>query len=1293
VSIEGTRAHETETLTAPATTGVSGAASPPGLLDLGTERFVLRRKLGAGAFGAVFEALDRERNAVVALKTLERHDPRALYGFKREFRALTEIVHPNLVQLYELHGAGERWFFTMELVPGCDALDALCSTAPEGSSATSSDRRDDSTVLAPSDMNAPGPPIEVRVNPGRTLDARRVRAAFRQLAEGLCFLHAAGRIHRDIKPTNVRITPEGRAVILDFGLVIELAGETAQSMDQIAGTPLYMAPEQAVPGPVGPPADWYALGAMLYEVLTGRPPFTGSLTAVLRAKWTEDPRPPAEILPELPEDLCRLAMDLLAREPARRPLGGEILERLGPTALIAPEAPATVNNDATLIGRTVELAALRAAFASAKEGRAVVALVHGRSGMGKSTLTERFLDDLRADERGVMVLAGRCFEQESVPYKALDGVIDALSRRLRRLSSDEVEAIIPRDAAVLARLFPVLLQSQAFEARVDVAARRAGALGDPIELRRRAFGALREMFGRIGDRRPLVLFIDDLQWGDVDSAALLIDLLRPPDAPPLLLVATYRTDEAERSACLATLLPALEDASKKGIERREISVGQLSEGEAEALALAELAGKGTSARAARIAREAGGWPFFVRELAHYAGALEDAAPPSLEEMILGRVAALPDDARRLLEVLAIAAQPLERAVAAKAAEVEGGEPACVAVLRRQRLLRVRGRAGSEEIETYHDRIHETVAGALSAELRRKRHERLGAALEVTGKADAEVLATHFHAAGQREKAAQYAVQAADGATAAFGFDQAVRLYRQAIALMNADDPERRALHERLGEALSSAGRGVEAAAAYLVAAEGQAPATSLVLRRKAAENQIMSGHTDEGLEAMRPLLAAVGITLPITRLGALLRTLPLMLWFWLRGLRYRERSAEEIPAKELLRLDACAAIAADFIRQPHFHSLYAHQLFLWHALRAGEPRRICMALSGELIVRTYFRIAPSELTIHRMAVGLVDRFSEEKPRLEMSLGFASLFRWRLRDARAYYERAESMLAVEAASARHDGMVGAVRKHIDLGFVRVQLVGLLQILGTWNDLRRRYPVWLEDARARGDIYVERRLLCEAGRILALCADRPEEARDLLSRGEALWPDRDGFNKQVVSLWSRCHNAQYEESGVGTGALLIQREHPLRPKTWIPAAMQVMNLLSFADACVAAAATSSRGEREELLRAAERAVRRFRRRSSPGVLYIYLWKLDASVAATRGDRERALAMLLKAETICVECELGMVLEPLRRRRGELLGGEEGRALVEAADAAMRAEGIVNPARWAASFVPGRFGPPGA
>ena len=268
-----------------------------------TERFTIEAPLGRGGMGAVYRAYDRERGQRVALKTLIAPDAQSIYRFKREFRALADVAHPNLITLYDLVATGEDWCFTMELVDGLDFMSYICGRRdqsyqqkknltktvevsalgriqgePDSATALDLADSDDDTVALPE------APVTTKSRSYPKLDLNLLAPALIQLTEAIQTLHESGHLHRDIKPANILVTKEGRVVVLDLGVITEMSGGKRRADDKVAGTPRYMAPELFDSSEPSPASDWYAFGVILYQLLVGKRPFSGSPTFMLADK-------------------------------------------------------------------------------------------------------------------------------------------------------------------------------------------------------------------------------------------------------------------------------------------------------------------------------------------------------------------------------------------------------------------------------------------------------------------------------------------------------------------------------------------------------------------------------------------------------------------------------------------------------------------------------------------------------------------------------------------------------------------------------------------------------------------------------------------------------------------------------------------------------------------------------------------------------------------------------------------------------------------------------------------------
>ena len=666
----------------------------------------------------------------------------------------------------------------------------------------------------------------------------RLREAFRQLVSGVRGLHRAGMLHRDLKPANALVSNTGNVVLLDFGLIAELSAKRVEgARSEIAGTVAYMSPEQAQGLPLTEATDWYAVGVMLFQALAGRRPFDGKPLDILQRKIHEDAPDPSFLADGIPADLKTLCVRLLKRVPEERPSGDEIAAFFGGDD--ADEESLSTKQSLLFVGRERHLAELNDSFQQVQSGRTVVSRVHGRSGAGKSTLIQHFLDEL-ADRKQAVVLTGRCYEQESVPFKGVDSLIDAVTQYLRA-NPKPLESLPPTHITALARIFPVLNRISSIKSLSN----KQVVTSDLQELRRQAFDAFRQLLVNIGSDRPLVVYLDDLQWGDLDSAALLSHLLSGDQPPRMLLLVAYRSEYADSSACLQELLstekraatpaqaatakPALapgnkSDSSQGGMDStrgpvppvvrtpthassvsttlwKELRIDPLTSSETRQLARSLLRDDlpNVESQADQIVTQSGGSAYFVMELARHVNSGQDLAAIAgggLDDVLWRHITHLSDEAQKLMHIIAVSGQPIPLKNVLEAAKLQGVSPRVLAKLRTERFVRSSGPGMQAEIEAYHDRIRESVVNHLDAPTRQAHHSQLADTLERGGEANPETIAGHLEGSLQLEKAGRFYSAAAKLALEKLAFDRAEEFSKHAVRLAVSDEDKVNA-HERL----------------------------------------------------------------------------------------------------------------------------------------------------------------------------------------------------------------------------------------------------------------------------------------------------------------------------------------------------------------------------------------------------------------------------------------------------------------------------------------------------------------
>ncbi|MET0390476.1 MAG: AAA family ATPase [Polyangiales bacterium] len=1258
---------------------------PELVTSLTSRRYRIERELGRGGMGVVYEAYDVERGARVALKALTHSDALNIYRLKNEFRQLSDISHPNLVSLHELTFDGDQWFFTMELIDGSPFDEYVFAN---GASKERTDRNLPATMVGRARMlrdpsvtlSQPGIASDFRL-PITPCDLTRLRPALTQLAAAIFALHDAGKLHRDIKPSNVLVGDDGRVVVLDFGLVSDTtwvdqnAHEPDKTIaDAAFGTPAYMAPEQAVGEPITTASDWYSVGCILFEALTGRLPFEGTVLQILRQKEDQAAPHPSHVVRGIPEDLDDLCSALLRRDPAARPDGAQIMRWLAGSSVPPPLRDTPAENKAELfIGREPHLSMLSAAFGRALAGKMSVVFVHGYSGMGKSALVRCFANDLIRGNQA-LVLRGRCYERESVPYKAFDDIVDALSSHMKKLSSEEASELLPRNIRSLARLFPMLNRVRAIShARVPL-----HQTSDPIELRNQAFGAFKDLLLRLCDWQPVVINIDDLQWADMDSARLLSYLLSRPDTPPVLFVGVYRREEAVTSPFMRHVLA---DPTLNTSETVHLGVGPLQRDEAAQLAEQLLssshASDQTKRHAAAVAQESEGVPYFIGELARHMRQFDDPGAPStavsLLQVIRTRLMCLTPQAERLLQVLSVAARPIEQGVALEAAQLPTSDRAVFQELRAARMVRTRGTRQTDLAETYHDRVRETVVADLPARRIREIHARVAETSERWGVGEPEQLVVHYAEAGEGGRAGETALQAARAAADKLAFDRAADLYRKALELLpEADQSRRRELQVRLGDALAHAGCGAQAADVYLRAASEHEAGAAGPLTRIAAQQLLASGRCEAGADLTVQLLAQVGCIYPDTRPKLRLAYAWTRSRLAVRGLSYSKRTGALAP--ETSALLGTLALFREMQGYDVLAAAWLQARFLLAALDAGDEEALLEALSWE-----GFHLSSQRLGAHEkraqavidLACRVAHKINTPYAHAKYQAGLAAFL---------LFVKGQYRDAYEAACAGDSLLQGHHQAH---NWEHTWLTSLkyvsLEFAGDLSTLVNCVPQSARDLASRDD-RLSLALLLHAVPLTHLIQNEPEAA-DAFIQAQAKKLGGGCYSGHVLVMIRGADVLLYQGRGAEAWAW-VRRHWQSLARNLVFHNRMLRASAHLVRARAALLAYQELGDRTLLAWILRDSVAL--RQLGPGYAG-FAPTLEAQVAVLKGDLGLARARFEAALQLFSKEQSDHAVHYVRYRLGQLLGDMGGQAMERAAREALERQGVKDVERFVQVAIP--------
>ncbi|MFT5432075.1 MAG: hypothetical protein ACI9OJ_002773, partial [Myxococcota bacterium] len=1031
---------------------------------------------------------------------------------------------------------------------------------------------------------------------------------------------------------------------------------TGSGLFEHVGTAPYMAPELTRGEPATPATDWYALGATLFDALTGAPPHVGTYAEIAESirsghvhSWPNGIHPtgihPTGIHPTgiHPTGIHPTGIDATGINASLREfIDGLLADQItrSPSSTIRAQFGAATVPPNALLGRNAETQQFDDCLHAAIEGRqSTVLVVRGPSGRGKSHLATAWRRRLPAR---MTPLYARCHARESVPYPLLDALVDGLVGELATVPADRLARIQPRYAGAVTRFFeqlvPIAQRGGWPEAEI--------ATLDADQERRRAFRSLSDLLSRVADESPVVVFIDDVHRIDADDASALSHLLAECDSA-ILFVLTARPGKAGHDAVLDRVRP------------HEIALPPLSDASTFALALSLTQDE---ALARVVADAAAGEPLLVTTLARRAG-------PGLTlgwDLVLPDVDALPSTLWAMLDLFVVAGEPIPAALVRTAGsctdvDFEGQ----VSRLEVEGLIS-QGADGS--LAVTHDRVMEARDTQLTGKQRRAAHLALAESAEQLGLMSPAFCARHYSDGGDHRAASRHAQTAGQAAHRAKAFGRAADLYELCLELWAAGSKQvgsRLEIATALADCRSLAGQPHAAAATYLEAAQMAAdtPEKNFDLQLAGVEHLLMSGNFEEAAEPLARLLTGVGLPAPPTGPRQLLRGV-LAQRIAIRWTRPQEDAP--LSSDAVRRSEACFRFGQVLLPIEPLRAVW----FLSHAIRAGfrsgDPTALCRALAMDTLIRVSLRNlsgADSQLArAHLLAARVGD--TQLRALVRTVNAMTNLMAGDLVGAA---NNASAAIALLREAGLRVGRQLALPETIRIGVLAQQ--------GGFAEAAARMTPLISAARSRGDRIQEAHFRLFARQHPALVNHDAEGLEADVAEALGVWPATIPRLHFYHALRLRVEGHLMVGDGASALAHLEEGMPTLREARFHRAGLTQQELRQLEMRAIAMAIRNGQAVPASRVRRLTRhSARQIRRRSANWALWV---PAQASILAVTGKRRESEALLAKALT---ELETGpdrAGREVLRYRLATLRGSDEELAL---AFATLKAMGIVNPERWA-------------